>query len=99
MSEPSEQTAAKEKYACPACGAQAEWNPAKQKLVCPFCGTESARILDRTTGQAAEIDLLKALSEIPEEERGWNTARSHGLPIGHVSDNRVPIRDGAIRFC
>ena len=27
--------------ACPACGAQAEWNPAKQLLVCPFCGTES----------------------------------------------------------
>ena len=30
-----------EKHECPACGAQAEWNPAKQKLVCPFCGTES----------------------------------------------------------
>ena len=34
-------SAALEKHACPACGAQAEWNPGKQKLVCPFCGTES----------------------------------------------------------
>ncbi|PYR58877.1 MAG: zinc ribbon domain-containing protein, partial [Acidobacteria bacterium] len=30
-----------EKHPCPACGAQAEWNPGKQKLVCPFCGTEA----------------------------------------------------------
>ena len=29
------------KFACPACGGEATWNPAKQKLVCPFCGTES----------------------------------------------------------
>ena len=34
-------TVALEKHPCPACGAQAEWNPGKQKLVCPFCGTES----------------------------------------------------------
>ena len=33
--------AAIEKHACPACGAQAEWNPGKRMLVCPFCGTES----------------------------------------------------------
>ena len=34
-------TAALAKFACPACGGEAVWNPAKQKLVCPFCGTES----------------------------------------------------------
>ena len=39
--------AALDKHACPACGAQAEWNPAKQKLVCPFCGTESPYQIDR----------------------------------------------------
>ena len=32
------QIAALEKHECPACGAQAEWNPSTQKLVCPFCG-------------------------------------------------------------
>ncbi len=37
----ADEISALEKHACPACGAQAEWNPTKQKLVCPFCGTES----------------------------------------------------------
>ena len=32
---------AREKYECPACGADAHWNAARQALVCPFCGTES----------------------------------------------------------
>jgi hypothetical protein len=69
------QLAAKEKHACPACGAQAEWNPAKQKLVCPFCGTESPYAVPSETGTVAEIDLLKTLNELPEEQRGWNTER------------------------
>ena len=30
---------AKSKFACPACGGEAQWNPAKQALVCPYCGT------------------------------------------------------------
>ena len=47
-----------EKHACPACGAQAEWNPAKQKLVCPFCGTESPYRIDRETGKVVELDLV-----------------------------------------
>ena len=38
------------KFACPACGGEAIWNPAKQKLVCPFCGTESPAKLDDGTG-------------------------------------------------
>ncbi len=50
--------AAIEKHACPACGAQAEWNPGKQKLVCPFCGTESPYAFDTDGGKVAEIDLL-----------------------------------------
>ena len=32
---------AKSKFSCPACGAEAQWNPAKKALVCPFCGTVS----------------------------------------------------------
>ena len=64
-----------EKHACPACGAQAEWNPGKQKLVCPFCGTESPYQIDRETGKVVELDLVTALRELPDEERGWQTAR------------------------
>ena len=45
-----EKQIAQTKHACPACGAQAEWNPAKQKLVCPFCGTESPYQIDREVG-------------------------------------------------
>ena len=41
------EVSALQKHACPACGAQAEWNPSKQKLVCPFCGTESPYSIDR----------------------------------------------------
>ena len=69
------QITALEKHECPACGAQAEWNPAKQKLVCPFCGTESPYQIDREHGKVVELDLVKALRELPEEERGWQTER------------------------
>jgi len=63
-----------EKHACPACGAQAEWNPGKQKLVCPFCGTETPfQIGDK--GQIVELDLVRALRELPDEMRGWQTTR------------------------
>src|SRR3954469_5009763 len=63
-----------DKYPCPACGAQAEWNPGKQKLVCPFCGTESPYKIT-ATGQIEEIDLVRALREMPEDARGWQTER------------------------
>ena len=71
----SPQVAAREKHPCPACGAQAEWNPAKKKLVCPFCGTESPYEPSTETAKVEEIDLVKTLNEIPEEQRGWNTDR------------------------
>jgi hypothetical protein len=64
-----------DKHECPACGAQAEWNPGKQTLVCPFCGTESPYRIDREQGKVVELDLVKALRELPEDERGWQTAR------------------------
>ncbi len=63
-----------EKHPCPACGAQAEWNPGKQKLVCPFCGTESPYKVSET-GAIEELDLVRALREIPDEARGWQTER------------------------
>jgi ribosomal protein S27E len=71
----SSPVSALQKIECPACGAQAEWNPAKQKLVCPFCGTESPYHVDRQQGTVVELDLVKTLRELPEDERGWQTAR------------------------
>jgi hypothetical protein len=60
-----------EKHPCVACGAQAEWNPAKQLLVCPFCGTAAPFTVDAATGAIVENDLVKALRELPDEQRGW----------------------------
>ena len=64
-----------EKHACPACGAQAEWNATSQKLVCPFCGTESPYHYDRDSGKVVEHDLVAALRDLPDDERGWLDAR------------------------
>ena len=58
------------KFACPACGGEAIWNPAKQKLVCPFCGTESPAKLG-ADGSIAEHDLVAALRGIGDDARGW----------------------------
>lgn len=60
-----------EKHPCAACGAQAEWNPAKQLLVCSFCGTAAPFTVDAATGAIVENDLVKALRELPDEQRGW----------------------------
>jgi len=60
-----------DKYPCAACGAQAQWNPAKQLLVCPFCGTSTPFNVDAATLQIEELDLAKALREIPDQDRGW----------------------------
>jgi len=64
-----------EKHACAACGSQAEWNPGRQALICPFCGTEGPGELDPATGEIREIDLVRTLREIPDENRGWNTEK------------------------
>jgi hypothetical protein len=63
-----------EKHPCPACGAQAEWNPGKQKLVCPFCGTESPYQMT-ATGEIEELDLVRALREMPDDLRGWQAEK------------------------
>jgi hypothetical protein len=89
-----------EKHACPACGAQAEWNPGKQKLVCPFCGTESPYEV-KASGEIEEIDLVRALRELPDEMRGWQTAR-HAVQCRSCKDVSVfdPARDGQrSEFC
>lgn len=67
---------ARSKFACPACGAEAQWNPAKQALVCPFCGTTSPmKAAPDAGGQIEEHDLVTALRSIPDEDRGWQTEK------------------------
>ena len=69
------ETAAIGKFACPACGGEANWNPAKQRLVCPFCGTESPAKLDAATGGIVEHDLVGALRGITDDARGWKAEK------------------------
>ncbi len=66
------ETVALAKFACPACGGEAHWNPGRQKLVCPFCGTESPAQLD-AAGEVREHDLGQALRGIGDDRRGWQT--------------------------
>src|SRR5438132_9805520 len=70
---------AQKKFSCPACGGEAQWNPGKSALVCPFCGTTSpAQAELGPTGEeiVAEHDLAAALRGIPDERRGWQTAKT-----------------------
>ncbi len=68
------ETVALSKFACPACGGEANWNPARQRLVCPFCGTESPAKLD-AAGTVQEHDLVQALRGIGEDRRGWRAEK------------------------
>jgi len=67
---PLEIKAEAKKYHCPACGAEATWNPAKQALICPFCGVESPAKIN-AEGEIVEHDLVAALRGIPDSGRGW----------------------------
>ena len=62
---------AKSKFSCPACGAEAQWNPAKKALVCPFCGTVSPCELPAGGGDIRENDLGTALRNVDANHRGW----------------------------
>jgi len=64
-----------DKFPCAACGAQAEWNPSKQLLVCPFCGTSAPFNIDAATGAIEELDLVRALRELPDDKRGWQAEK------------------------
>jgi len=68
---------AQNKFHCPACGAEATWNPAKQALVCGFCGTASPATVDSTPGGEGGIqehDLVSALRGM-DGQRGWEAER------------------------
>jgi ribosomal protein S27E len=67
---------AREKFACPACGAEAHWNPDKQSLVCPYCGTTAPMEAPPDSGTGAkEHDLVAALRSLPDEKRGWKSPK------------------------
>jgi hypothetical protein len=71
---------AQNKFSCPACGAEAVWNPAKKALVCEFCGTTSPANIELTGFSATETivehDLATALRSIPDEARGWQAEKT-----------------------
>jgi len=69
---------AREEFHCPACGAEAHWNPGKQALVCPFCGTVSPAKLETVGGAQVikEHDLVVALRGIPDSARGWQAPKT-----------------------
>jgi Zn finger protein HypA/HybF involved in hydrogenase expression len=69
---------AREEYHCPACGAEAHWNPGKGRLICPFCGTESPVTLQTRNGATVivEHDLTAALRSIPDSARGWKAEKT-----------------------
>ena len=75
--EPAVSTA-RQKFSCPACGAEAHWNPARQALVCPFCGTVSPLALRAREADTviAEHDLLAALTAAPQVALGWQAAKT-----------------------
>ncbi|HOX58084.1 MAG TPA: zinc ribbon domain-containing protein [Candidatus Paceibacterota bacterium] len=70
---------ARKKFSCPACGGEAQWNPAKRSLVCPFCGTVSPAQVELTAAgeeKIVEHDLVAALRNIPDEQRGWQAEKT-----------------------
>lgn len=66
---------ARDKYHCPSCGAEAVWNPGKQALVCGYCSTVSPAKLADDGSIIREHDLLAALQNVPESERGLGAPR------------------------
>mgnify|MGYP001017652249 CR=1 FL=1 len=70
---------AQRKFACPACGAEATWNPGKKALVCGFCGTTSPGQEElNAAGESVirELDLVSALRSIPDSARGWQARKT-----------------------
>jgi len=72
---PTAHVSARDKHACPACGAQAEWNPGKRLLICPFCGSESPYDGHKAGGAVAELDLIQMLRSLPDSAKGWDATR------------------------
>ena len=70
----SDEIQARQKYNCPSCGAEAQWNPGKHALVCPYCGTVSPAEI-KSDGTIEEHDLVTALRAIGPDRRGCATEK------------------------
>ena len=66
---------AHQRFTCPACGGEAQWNPAKNALVCPFCGTVTPVDVPSTGAVIQENDLATALRNIDDNHRGWEAEK------------------------
>lgn len=69
---------AQRKFHCPACGAEATWDPAKQALVCAYCSTISPAKLEADPeggDRIVEHDLVRALRGM-DASRGWETSKT-----------------------
>lgn len=62
------------KFACPACGGEAQWDPRGQALTCGYCGTVSPHEMT-AQGEILEHDLVAALRAVPAQDRGWSAER------------------------
>ena len=70
---------ARRKFSCPACGAEATWDPARQEIVCGYCGARSPAnedLPEAGPSAIAEHDLLTALRSLPADRRGWEGTRT-----------------------
>lgn len=71
---------ARQKFACPACGGESQWNPGKQAMVCPFCGTTAPGPVEGGASEGGtevrEHDLVTALRSIPDDRRGWQAKKT-----------------------
>ena len=79
MAQQPQPVTAHAKHSCPACGAEAHWNPTKQALICPFCGTTAPGKLEpgrMGNPEIIEHDLVKALRGIPDDYRGWQAQKT-----------------------
>jgi DNA-directed RNA polymerase subunit RPC12/RpoP len=76
--DPGAAVTARGEYHCPACGAEAHWNPARHALVCSYCGTESKATLETRGSETVvvEHDLVAALRGVPDSARGWLAAKT-----------------------
>jgi len=59
---------ARQKFNCPACGGEAQWNPAKHALICPYCGTESPAELQERDGTTVivehDLDFIRDICDV-----------------------------------
>ena len=85
------------KFACPACGGEANWNPAKQKLVCPFCGTESPAPPDAERADRRARSRAGVARAWRSEPRGWQAREAAGHAARAATRSRCSIRSGRRR--